>query len=215
MIAAVLKTLLSGRFVCSVAYPTEYNYLSDPEALAKVEDVLGHMDLRLARTNPEDGAYYTAPKDVTTLSVTRLKEDLRRFRDVYGPAVMLLDLIRQTNSTEIALSPGDVIRLARMEELIIDSASLESQLNGLSHVIKGFNPRQSIRENFRKVLEQLRDEGYVILFNPQADIYKITGKIEHLYSVIEFISENEAIQADRIEDEVVEEQQTLGGMSDA
>ncbi len=215
MIAAALKTLLSGRFICSVAYPTEYNYLSDQEALAKVEDVLGHMDFRLARTNPEDGAYYTAPKDVTTLSVTRLKEDLRRFRDVYGPAVMLLDLIRQTNSTEIALSPGDVIRLARMEELIIDSASLESQLNGLSHVIKGFNARQSIRENFRKVLEQLRDEGYVILFNPQADIYKITGKIEHLYSVIEFISENEAIQADRIEDEVVEEQQTLGGMSDA
>lgn len=215
MIAAALKTLLSGRFICSVAYPTEYNYLSDQEALAKVEDVLGHMDFRLARTNPEDGAYYTAPKDVTTLSVTRLKEDLRRFRDVYGPAVMLLDLIRQTNSTEIALSPGDVIRLARMEELIIDSASLESQLKGLSHVIKGFNARQSIRENFRKVLEQLRDEGYVILFNPQADIYKITGKIEHLYSVIEFISENEAIQADRIEDEVVEEQQTLGGMSDA
>jgi len=215
VIAAALKTLLSGRFICSVAYPTEYNYLSDPESLAKVEEVLGHMDFRLARTNPEDGAYYTAPKDVTTLSVTRLKEDLRRFRDVYGPAVMLLDLIRQTNSTEIALSPGDVIRLARMEELIIDSASLESQLNGLSHVIKGFNSRQSIRENFRKVLEQLRDEGYVILFNPQADIYKITGKIEHLYSVIEFISENEAIQADRIEDEVAEEQQTLGGMSNA
>lgn len=215
MIAAALKTLLSGRFICSVAYPTEYNYLSDPESLAKVEEVLGLMDFRLARTNPADGAYYTAPKDVTTLSVTRLKEDLRRFRDVYGPAVMLLDLIRQTNSTEIALSPGDVIRLARMEELIIDSASLESQLNGLSHVIKGFNSRQSIRENFRKVLEQLRDEGYVILFNHQADIYKITGKIEHLYSVIEFISENEAIQADRIEDEVAEEQQTLGGMSDA
>ena len=83
MIAAALKTLLSGRFIGSVAYPTEYNYLSDQEALAKVEDVLGHMDFRLARTNPEDGAYYTAPKDVTTLSVTRLKEDLRRFRDVY------------------------------------------------------------------------------------------------------------------------------------
>lgn len=215
MIAAVLKTLLSGRFVCPVAYPTEYNYLTDPEVLAKVEEILDDLDYRLARTNPEDGAYYTAPKDVSALAVTRLKEDLRRFRDVYGPAVMLLDLVRQTNSTEIALSPGDVVRLVRMEELIIESASLESQLNGLSHVIKGFNRRQSIRENFRKVLEQLHEEGYVILFNSQADIYKITGKIEHLYSIIEFISENEAIQADRIEDEVVEDQQTLDGMNDA
>ncbi|MCY1286267.1 hypothetical protein D9M70_352350 [compost metagenome] len=53
------------------------------------------------------------------------------------------------------------------------------------------------------------------LFNPQADIYKITGKIEYLYQVIEFISENEAIQAERIDDEIGDEQQTIEGVSNA
>ncbi|MCY1338406.1 hypothetical protein D9M68_223500 [compost metagenome] len=215
MIEVVLKTILAGEFVCSVAHESEYNYLSDPDIRARVEANLNDLGCRLARTNPDDGAYYMAPRDVTTLVVTKIKEELRRFRDVYGPAVLLLDLIRQTNSTEIALSPGDVIRLATMEELIIESASLENQLNNLSGVVKGFNPRQSIRENFRRVLEQLREDGYVTLFNPQADIYKITGKIEYLYQVIEFISENEAIQAERIDDEIGDEQQTIEGVSNA
>ncbi|CAG9179997.1 hypothetical protein LMG23992_04137 [Cupriavidus laharis] len=215
MIEVVLKTILAGEFVCSVAHESEYNYLSDPDIRARVEANLNDLGCRLARTNPDDGAYYMAPRDVTTLAVTKIKEELRRFRDVYGPAVLLLDLIRHTNSTEIALSPGDVIRLATMEELIIESASLENQLNNLSGVIKGFNPRQSIRENFRRVLEQLREDGYVTLFNPQADIYKITGKIEYLYQIIEFISENEAIQAERIDDEIGDEQQTIDGVSNA
>jgi hypothetical protein len=214
VIDLVLKTLLAGEFVCPVSHETEYNHLSDPDLRARVDSNLNDFGCRLARTDPDEGAYYMAPRDISTMAISKVKEELRRFRDVYGPAVLLLDLIRQTNSTEIALSPGDSIRLATMEELIIESASLESQLSSLSGVIKGFNPRQSIRENFRRVLEQLREDGYVTLFNAQSDIYKITGKIEYLYSVIEFIAENEMIQAERIDDQI-DEQQTIEGVSAA
>jgi hypothetical protein len=101
-----------------------------------------------------------------------------------------------------------------MEELIIESASLENQLKNLAPVIKGFNVRNSIRENFKRVMEQLREDGYVTLFNPQADVYKITGKIEYLYSVIEYISENEAVQTERVDDELAEEQTVIDGMTD-
>lgn len=214
MIDSVLKNLLAGEFVCPVAHPTEYNLLADPEVHDRVERNLNDLGNRLARTNPDDGAYYMAPLEVSSVAIAKIKDDLRRFRDVFGPAVLLLDMIRQTDSSEIALSPGEVIRLATMEELIIESASLENQLKNLAPVIKGFNVRNSIRENFKRVMEQLREDGYVTLFNPQADVYKITGKIEYLYSVIEYMSENEAVQTERVDDELAEEQTVIDGMTD-
>ncbi|REE93792.1 condensin complex protein MksE [Cupriavidus plantarum] len=215
MIAQVLRCLLSGAFICPIAYQTEYNLLLLPENRDLVAETMKTLGYRLARTNPDDGAYYMAPLDLTDLPITRVKEELSRFRDVFGPAVLLLDMIRQTNSVEIGLSPGDVIRLASLEEVIIESASLESQLRDLAPVIRNFNPRASIRDNLRRVLEQLRAAGYVALVNSQAEIYQVTGKIEYLYSVVEYIAEHEVIMVERVDDQVHDEQQVLDGIGDA
>ncbi|MGB8417671.1 hypothetical protein [Paraburkholderia sp.] len=214
MIESVLKTILAGEFICSVRYPSEYAALDGLALRERVESALQDLGNRIARTNEDDGAYFMAPRDISTVATAKLKEELRRFRDVYGPAVLLLDMIRQANAGEISLSPGEYIRLSTMEGLVIESASLESHLNSLSSTIKGFNQRNSIRENLRRVFEQLRDEGYVILANPTADTYQITGKIEYLYSIIEYISENEMVMAERVDDEVTEDQQTIEGVVD-
>ena len=81
-------------------------------------------------------------------------------------------------------------------------------------MIKGFNPRHTIRENCRKLFEHLREDGYVVLANANSEVYQITGKIEYLYAVIEYISEHEAIVAERVDDEVDDEQQTIDGVVD-
>ncbi|MGA3845345.1 condensin complex protein MksE [Ralstonia nicotianae] len=214
MIAQVLRALLAGNFVCDVSFPTEHNALGDPVIRARVESVLGDLGNRLVRINQEEGAYFMAPKDISASMTNKVKEELRRFRDIYGPAVLLLDMVRQTNSTEIHLSPGKFILLSKVEGLIIESASLESQLNNLAPVIKGFNQRHTIRENCRKLFEHLREDGYVVLANANSEVYKITGKIEYLYAVIEYISEHEAIVAERVDDEVEDEQQTIDGVVD-
>lgn len=214
MIAQVLKALLAGNFVCDVSFPTEHNALGDPVIRARVESVLGDLGNRLVRINEEEGAYFMAPKEISTSMTNKVKEELRRFRDIYGPAVLLLDMVRQTNSTETHLSPGEFILLSKVEGLVIESASLESQLNNLAPVIKGFNPRHTIRENCRKLFEHLREDGYVVLANANSEVYQITGKIEYLYAVIEYISEHEAIVAERVDDEVDDEQQTIDGVVD-
>jgi len=203
MNATTLLRLLEGQYLCAIRYKAEYEDLLDDVVSEEVNTWLEKIDMRLSRIS-KDGAFFMAPNLIRLSDMTRVKEELRRFRDVYGPAVAMLDLIRQSKSESITLSPGENLQLAEMEASVIESASLENHLRAMAGVVKGYNLRHSIRENLKHLFEHLRDDGYVVLANAQTDVYQITGKIEQLYAVIEFIAENESIISHRVEDEIIE-----------
>lgn len=203
MIEKTLHRLLEGEYLCPVRYKSEYQELLDEVVREEVVAWLEKLDMRLARVG-ETGAFFMAPNVISPSEITQTKDELRRFRDVYGPAVSMLDLIRQAKSDSITLSPGEYIQLAEIETAVIESASLENHLKAMAGFVKNHNLRNSIRENLKRLLEHLRDDGYVILANSQTEIYQVTGKIEQLYAVIEFIAENESIITNRVEDEISE-----------
>ena len=44
-------------------------------------------------------------------------------------------------------------------------------------------------------MKKLRDEGYLVLANPEREIY-ITGKVEYLQEVVDFLMVHESVQED-------------------
>jgi hypothetical protein len=42
----------------------------------------------------------------------------------------------------------------------------------------------------------MRDEGYLVLANPEREIYAVTGKVEYLQEVVDFLMVHESVQED-------------------
>jgi hypothetical protein len=157
--------------------------------------------MRLARVGA-DGAWFMAPDRVTDSVASKLRAELREFRDRYGPPVRMLDFIRQTNPANRSCSTGERIQLVELETLVNQSTTLMAHLQALVELIKGGNSRFTVRENLRKLMEHLCNDGYMHLADKGTDTYQVTGKIEQLYSVLTFLDENKAIDDFEADDQL-------------
>lgn len=199
MNARVLKLLLAGEYICSVRFRDEFSILEDDDEQEAVNTWLESLNMRLARLG-DDGAFFMAPAYIGPKEITQVKNELLKFRDEYGPAVLLLDFIRQTDAGRVFLSPGEYIALYQLEAAVSQSTMLETQLKSLLGVISNAAQRNTNHENLRRLLDQLVKDGYAILANKDSGTYQVTGKIEQLYAVLQFLDENKVIPDAEVDD---------------
>jgi hypothetical protein len=197
--AQVLRLLLAGEYLCPIRYNPEFELLQDDAEREEVDTWLQHLGMRTARLGDE-GAFFLAFDRIGPKQVTQVKNELLKFRDEYGPAVMMLDLIRQSETSRVQLTPGEYIMLYQLEEAVAQSSTLESQLKGLLGVITNAATRNTNHENLRRMMDHLSKDGYVVLANKDTGAYQVTGKIEQLYAVLRFLDENKVIPDTEIDD---------------
>lgn len=198
---ATLETLLAGAFVCPVAYPAEWEDLSDAQSQDHVQAWLEPLGLRMTRAadGGAGGAFFVAPALMGLDEQKRLREQMRQYRDVYGPAIMALDLVRKCDPEAVGLEVGHFVQAGRIEEAINADPALEAALNSLAQVIKRFVMRNSIRDRVEAVLDHLANDGFLVLADRVRVTYQVTGRIDHLWAVLEFIEAHEDIKPDAAE----------------
>lgn len=211
MNAHVARLLLEGQYICSFRYPDEFGALEDVAEQEAVSAWLGGMNMRLARLG-ETGAFFMAPEVMGAREINLIKKELQDFRDVYGPVVQLLDFIRQTDAVNVTLSPGELIALYSLEQAVGQSSTLEMQLKSRLAFIPHVSARNTNREILRRMLDKLVSEGFAVLFNKDTETYRITGKIDQLYTVLQFISENKLVGDSEVDDSSVTEADLLEQM---
>lgn len=199
MNAKVLKLLLAGEYICPVRYRTEFELLADATEREEVDAWLLSLGMRLARLGDE-GAFFLAYDYIGPKEITQVKNELLKFRDEYGPAVLLLDFIRQADAGRVQLSPGEYLVLYQLEAAVSQSSMLETQLKGLLSVITNAAMRNTNHENLRRLLDHLARDGYVVLANKDTGAYQVTGKVEQLYSVLQFLDENKVVADTEVDD---------------
>lgn len=199
MNAKVLKLLLAGEYICPVRYRAEFDLLGDSAEREAVDAWLLSLGMRLARLG-ESGAFFLAPDYIGQKEITQVKNELLKFRDEYGPAVLLLDFIRQADGGSLHLSPGEFIVLYQLEAAVSQSSMLETQLKGLLSVITNAAMRNTNHENLRRLLDHLVRDGYAVLANKDTGAYQVTGKIEQLYAVLQFLDEHQAVPDTEVDD---------------
>ena len=202
MKAATRLAILEGAYICNVAYPREYEYLLEAGNAEKVDAWLGEIDMQLTRIGPE-GAFVMTPRNVTPAETTRIKEDFARFRDVYGPAVRMLQMIR-TGRDDFRLTPGEFLQLAELNQAVNESATIESQLRAMQSVIRDGSARLKNSELLKRMLDHLTRDGYLVVVNANTEVYQTTGKIAQLSAVLTFLAENSDIAGTGPEDSVGE-----------
>lgn len=208
----VLKLLLAGEYICSVRYRPEFELLEAAAEREEVDDWLLVLGMRLARIGDE-GAFFLSYDHIGAKEITQVKNELLKFRDEYGPAVLLLDFIRQTDVSRVQLSPGEYIALYELEAAVSQSSTLEAHLKSLVGYITNAAMRNTNHENLRKLLDHLTKDGYMVLANKDSGTYQVTGKIEQLYAVLQFLDENKVIpdtevdDREEVEDDLVDQAQ--------
>ncbi|WP_178385385.1 hypothetical protein, partial [Pseudomonas aeruginosa] len=201
---SALKRLAEGCFVCEAKYPDEYEALLDAGGRTEAERWLGAIGYRLARLS-EDGAFFMAHAVATTEMRTQLREELKSVRGKLEPVVAILESIRQAQGRDPQIHSGDMLWESELSEVIRQSSTLERRVMEMRD-IHGARVGESTNERVRRMLVQLEAEGYVMETNPTTKGYKVTGKIDYLYQLIEFIASNTPhLSDDDVVDEVVEQ----------
>ena len=130
MNAKTLKLLLAGEYICSVRYRLEFEQLNETAEREEVDAWLSALGMRLGRVGDE-GAFFLAYDYISPKEITQVKNELLKFRDEYGPAVRMLDFIRQTDVSRIELSSGEYITLYELESAVAQSSTLEAHLKSM------------------------------------------------------------------------------------
>lgn len=203
MNARALRLLLEGAYICPIRYRDEFTALEDTDEQGEINDWLEKVNMRLTRLG-DGGAFFMAPSFIGAREIGQVKSELLAFRDKYGPAVQMLDLIRQVNRDEIFLTPGEYVARYDLEAAVAQSSMLEGQLKSLIGVISGAAQRSTIQENLHRLLEHLTKDGYLVLVSKDTGTYQVTGKIEQLYLVLQFLDENKVIPDAEVDDQVVD-----------
>jgi len=197
--------LLAGQYICPYAFPLEYELLLQPGVQEEVGTWLEKVGFQLARVFDNDGAFFMAPLTLGQPHLNKARDDLLRYRDTYGPVILILELIRQTDMENPSFQAGDYVQVAQLETAISTSLSLENQMRSLLGVVKGLQRDVSNRVLLKRIMEFLRDEGMAILVNPKTDMYQLTGKVDQVHEVLAFISERTALGQDALNDQLPQE----------
>lgn len=198
-----LRRLLEGNYICEYAFPQEYVYLTSDTNEVFVNEWLSAIDMRLARVS-DDGAFFMTPQTLSTEDNARIRDDFLRFRDVYGPAIRMLQVIRNAKD-EFSLNPGEYIQHAELVQKINEIAALAEQLRSLVGIIRETDARYTNAELVKRLLEHLRKDGYLVIVDAATEMYRSTGKVMQLTQALRFLGENtEFTRINQDESEVVE-----------
>lgn len=202
---SALKRLAEGCFVCEANYPDEFEVLSEAEGRAAAQAWLEQIGFRLARLS-EDGAFFMAHNVATIEMRAQFREELKNVRGKLEPVVSILESIRQAQGRNPQIHAGDMIWESELSEAVRQSTILERRVMDMRD-ISGARVGESSNERVRRMLVQMEAEGYVVETNPTSKGYKVTGKIDYLYQLIEFISANTPHLSD---DDVVDSTEEAG-----
>ena len=194
MFEQAMTLLLSGQFICAVSQPDAYRFLQDEAHRNEVEVFLARLGRRLVATR-HGSAWYVA--------FTRLESEQRKgIREEYAEIKHNLRLVvgffvhvMQALGREEFLAPGSIIESHRLIAAIDENANLRNELQTLVNLGKASSDG-TLRNALERLLKKMRDEGYLVLANPEREIYAVTGKVEYLQEVVDFLMVHESVQED-------------------
>ena len=208
MFKRIVPTLLSGAFVCPVAYREEHTYLVDAANLAAVDDYLGKIGYRVTKTR-HGGAFFATHVELGGKEERRdARELFTHIKHTLRPLVHFIEMVMRAMQSDEFLFAGAVIEANKLMAAIDSNPSFRNDLQSLATQLKGVSADGSDRGRLDKVMRRLRDDGYLVLSNPDREIYQVTGKIEFILEVIEYLMEHQGAAVE--EDEAATPEQ--GGL---
>lgn len=208
MFEQTLTLLLAGEFICNVRYQDAWRFLEDEGQRNEVDAFLGKLGRRLARTR-QGGAWFAAYQKIGPTERKAMREGFAEIKHNLRLLVGFFVHLMQTMRQDQFLAPGSLIEANRLMGAIDQNPNLRSELQALAGLGRGPTGDGTHRGTLDRLLKKLRDEGYLVLANPEREIYAVTGKIEYLQEVVDFLMAHQSIPDELEEESDADTQETL------
>ncbi|WP_338516868.1 condensin complex protein MksE [Alteromonas gracilis] len=188
----VLSALLQGAFICQVTDEEAWRFLKSRDKAAQLEPHLALLNRTLS-TTAEGDVFFAS---YLTIGESERKVLTQQFQDTASNLVPLVEwllLVQQANESDMPITMGSAIRLNELQTTIEDTPAYAEQLEKISRYRMFGSTSVNLDGQLKQVFKRLTEMGYLIKPNPDKQIYLGTGKIEHLYEMLRFIDETEAL----------------------
>ena len=182
--ARVATTLMQGGFICQITDYEGHRFLANTVNQGDVDQYLRRIDLRLTTTR-DGGAFFAAHADIDIEGKKDAKKRFTEVKNVLRPMVSFLELVMRITGDDESVAAGQALNLNQMMARISENPSLYLQLRQTTIDIN--TKDGSDRERLNKIVKRFQNEGYLLLINPESEIYVFTGRIEWLMEAIEYL----------------------------
>ncbi|MGV0319290.1 condensin complex protein MksE [Pseudomonas putida] len=182
--ARVATALMEGGFICQITDYEGHQFLANSVNQGDVDQYLRRIDLRLTTTR-DGGAFFAAHADIDVEGKKDAKKRFTEVKNVLRPMVSFLELVMRITGDDKSVAAGQVLNLNQMMARISENPSLYLQLRQTTIDIN--TKDGSDRERLNKIVKRFQNEGYLLLVNPESEIFMFTGRIEWLMEAIEYL----------------------------
>jgi hypothetical protein len=182
--ARVATGLMGGGFICQITDYEGHQFLANTAHHDDVDKYLRRIDLRLTTTR-DGGAFFAAHADIDVEGKRDAKKRFTEVKNTLRPMVSFLELVMRITGDDDSIAAGQILNLNQMMARISENPSLYLQLRQTTIDIN--TKDGSDRERLNKIVKRFQNEGYLLLVNPESEIYMFTGRIEWLMEAIEYL----------------------------
>jgi hypothetical protein len=202
MFDVAMSLLLSGEFVCEVRYPDAYRFLATDAHQKDANAYLARIGRTLAATE-QSGAWYAAYDRINQEEKRAIKDEFTQIKQKIRFLVEFFVKSMRATSQEVFYSRGDKIEAHALMAAIDGNPGLRAEFQALGTVGRGGATDGKMKGSLDRQLNFLVDSGYLIVSNAEREIYQVTGKIEYLTEVVQFL-----MTTDNIPEDMGDEQDT-------
>lgn len=202
MFDVAMSLLLSGEFICEVRYPDAYRFLGADAHQKDANAYLARIGRTLAATE-QGGAWYAAYDRIDQNERREIKDEFTTIKHKIRFLVEFFVKSMRATNQEVFYSRGDKIEAHALMAAIDGNPGLRAEFQALGTVGRGGATDGKMKGSLDRQLNMLVDNGYLVVSNAEREIYQVTGKIEYLTEIVQFL-----MTTDSIPDDMEDEQDT-------
>lgn len=195
MFDVAMSLLLSGEFVCEVRYPDAYRFLAADAHQKDANAYLARIGRTLATTE-QGGAWYAAYDRVNQEEKRAIKEEFAQIKQKIRFLVEFFVKSMRATNQEVFYSRGDKIEAHALMAAIDGNPGMRAEFQALGVVGRGGATDGKLKSSLDRQLNFLMDAGYLVVSNAEREIYQVTGKIEYLTEIVQFLMTTDNIPED-------------------
>lgn len=193
-VSQVLESLLSGNFICPATDLDAYKTLKDDRTRREINQALMLMSRELQCTS-RTSAYYVTYKTIDDHNRRQVTTLMGNVYGIIRPVVKFIATVSEAAQVETVMVGGDELNVPVLSAQIQSSPSLMNKLDSIYRLPKVSRKkvRETASEKLDVVVEFLVKEGVAHLVNKERQLYVMTGKLDFVYEVLDFIDMHEKV----------------------
>ncbi|MFM2477170.1 condensin complex protein MksE [Celerinatantimonas sp. MCCC 1A17872] len=191
----LLERLLAGEFICQVSDEVAFAHLNDEQTAQDFDHYLRPLNRRLVKSD-SGGVFYLGYVNLTPTAREQLAKQFSETIQSLLPLLEWMQLVQEAMGQDRALTAGDTLKLQEFVLRCEDNQSLRQRLQTLA-LDRFFNSHSDALDNQVKLIfRRLKEHGYLLQPHSERHYYIVTGKIDYLIEVIDFIRHEEHLPID-------------------